>query len=345
VRDQIEKANKIAEEIQKANAGGQPADDQTPATSQENSQPREGGDPVSPPVAAAPQGAPAASAPAGKADDDWKHRYSVLQGKYNSEVPRLQTQLNELSSANADLRRRLTELETRPPTGKAPPAAAGDLAPITDDEIRAFGPDLYDFIQRAAAQIASKEVSRQTAGVKSKIQQVEQAASQAATSVAQSAREKLFVALTDAVPNWEAQNTDPGFIAWLDQRDPFSGEVRGKLLNEAYGRNDPERVIAFFTRFQQENAAVTPSDGSAAPTPKASEAQRSLSDFVAPGTPKTGPAGAPNEGGKRVWSRSEISAHYAKRGAYSRQGKKIPDFLEKEEREMNRAIAEGRVTG
>jgi hypothetical protein len=347
VRDQIAKANQIAEEIKKAQAGSPPADDE-PVKSEPESKAAEGGDPTSPPATAPQKSEPAAPAPDGSAGapaDDYKQRYSVLQGKYNAEVPRLTAQVNDLMAVNADLRNRLAELEIKAAASSRAPAKTS-LSPVTEEEIKAFGPDLYDFILRTAAQIAAKQAEDQTAELKSKIQKVEEAASTAATSVAQSARERLFAALTEEVPNWNDLNSDPKFLAWLDQVDPFSGQVRGQMLREAYGKNDAPRVIAFFTRFLQENAAVTASsDGRAAPKPKGEESQRDLSEFTAPGTPKTGPAGAPNEGGKRVWTRAELRALYAKRNEYTRRGKPIPDSLQKEERELSKALAEGRVVG
>lgn len=353
VRDQISKANQIAEEIQKAQQGGQPpATDNPPADRSADTKAAEGGDPVSPPASAPQKSEPAAPAPDGSASapaDDFKQRYSVLQGKYNAEVPRLQAQLNDLMSVNADLRNRMAELEVRATAASTKPAATAggsSLAPITDEEVKAFGPDLYDFIQRAAAQIAAKEVASYTADVKSKIRQVEETTSTVATSMAQSARERLFAALTEAVPNWNTLNSDPKFLEWLDQADPFSGRIRGQMLKEAYGKNDAQRVITFFTRFLQENAAVsTTSDGPATPPANAGEPQRDLSEFTAPGTPKTGPAGAPKEGGKRVWTRPELRALYAKRNEYARRGKPIPESLQKEERDLAKALAEGRIIG
>jgi hypothetical protein len=46
-----------------------------------------------------------------------------------------------------------------------------------------------------------------------------------------------------------------------------------------------------------------------------------------------------------VWTRAELRALYAKRNEYTRRGKPIPDSLQKEERELSKALAEGRVVG
>lgn len=65
---------------------------------------------------------------------------------------------------------------------------------------------------------------------------------------------------------------------------------------------------------------------------------------MAPGTPKAGPqAGAPNEGGKRVWTHPQIVALYAKINEYTKKGKAAPKELQAEERDLMIAQREGRI--
>ncbi len=64
---------------------------------------------------------------------------------------------------------------------------------------------------------------------------------------------------------------------------------------------------------------------------------------MAPGTPKTGTASAPNESGKRVWTRNDIQALYAEKNEFVKKGKKIPERIEKLERDLFKAQAEGRL--
>jgi hypothetical protein len=105
-----------------------------------------------------------------------------------------------------------------------------------------------------------------------------------------------------------------------------------------------EVVIAIFKGFQTENAVVTP-EGEATPTPEpGAEPQLALDELVAPGTPKTGTASAPNESGKRVWSRKMISDFYNAKNEVHRKGQKLSDEFVALEKDLFAAQKEGRVT-
>jgi len=226
---------------------------------------------------------------------------------------------------------------------------------IDEEEIKQFGPDLYDFIQRAARKVADAEISRREQQLTGQLDEVRQSTSQMRESMAQSEREKLIDYMHREVPNWLELNESEKFVAWLDQYDPYAGEVRGKLLREAFEKNDAVRVANFFKGFLNENAAVnqqnTPSSGEPAPkgeqggqpSKQPQEQQASLDDYMAPGTPKTGPDGAQEGSGKRVWSRDEIRKFQNRKNEFVRKGKPIPDEMKKLERDMFKAQSEGRI--
>lgn len=172
--------------------------------------------------------------------------------------------------------------------------------------------------------------------------------------MAKSEREKLIEYMNEHVSNWLEVNEDPKFIEWLDQYDPYAGEVRGKLLKQAFERNEAVRVANFFKGFLNENAAVkqTQDSGSTAPQgqegghPPAEgqqEPQAKLDDYMAPGTPKTGPDGAQEGSGKRVWTRGEIRDFQNRKNEFVRKGRPIPEEYEKLERDLFKAQQEGRI--
>ena len=220
------------------------------------------------------------------------------------------------------------------------PAPAATAPPgITDEERAQFGPDLIDVIERVAAHKLMPEVDARVAPLQTSVDNATQSASQAQHSMAISERDKTIEALSAAVPNWEQQNEDDGFLSWLNENDVYAGVPRGRLLTDAFRANDSARVIAFFKGFQTENAIVTPSD----PTPLPVEPQVKLDDLTAPGTPKPGTTSAPNESGKRVWTRNDISAFYAKKNEYVKKGNPIPDEYMRLERDLIAAQHEGRI--
>ncbi len=358
VRKQIDQANAILDEMKKAEeaaAAGEPAtppkeEPATPPTGEPATPPKE--EPVTPPTgepATPPKEEKPATPPKEKpVEDPAEHKYKVLQGKYNAEVPRLQSDLKVEKEASQELRQRLLNVEgllaslqhvrEEPPTPPAPPEPT-----ISQEEIDQFGPDLVDLIRRVATDAAKPVVEAGVAPVKKDVTQVRESTSQVQNSMAQSARKRLFATLAEAVPGWEQQNENPEFLQWLDEVDPFSGAKRGILLTHAFNASDANRVIALFKGFLTENAAVHTEPVDSAPPITPAEPQTTLDDLVAPGTPKTGTDSAPNESGKRLWTKQDISALYAAKNNAIVAGKQVPDELLAQERDLIKAQKEGRV--
>jgi hypothetical protein len=312
VRAAAEEANRIAGEIKKAQdaangvpppdpaAAAQPAAGAAPATDQSQ------GQPSTPQPAAAVTPLPV---------EAWEQKYRVLQGKYNAEVPRLQTQLRDAQTKLEQLQQQVIATQgivaSFSQRQAAAPAGQGSThvpqsSLVKDDEIRDFGPELYDFIQRTAKQAVLPEVENQLNPMRQQVQRVANTASQVAQRATLTDQERVIATLAKEVPNWEQLNENEDFLNWLDLTDPYSGEIRGDLLKRAYQRNDAPRVVAFFKGFLNENAVVTPPP---TPAPPQGGPQRTLDEFVAPGTPKPA-AGAPNEAGKRTWTEAEIKQFY-----------------------------------
>lgn len=353
VQKQIAEANRIAAEIK---AGSTPPPADPPANPP-------AAPPASQPAAAAapPAAAPAASVvtPAGSPppDESWEKKYRVLQGKYNAEVPRLQTQVREMSSNMQNLQSQLVTTQALMQSlnqrqASAPAQAPAAVPPasarlVKDEEVKTFGPDLYDFIQRAAREVMPQAPAQPNAQVTQQVQQVKQQVDQIASKVAVNDQQKMVALLDEKVPDWSKLNTDEAFLAWLEQPEPYSGVKRFQLFDEAAARFDGPRVAAFFKGFQNEHAPTPTQPQAPAPAAPAASAAppMTLDRFVAPGTAKAGAAGAPNEAQKRIYTRAEIDAHVTKKNSFVIKGKKVPDALVAEERDIMAAAREGRVSG
>lgn len=344
VQKQIEAANQIAEEITKQRKAAEappPAEGETPPAPTAEAPPVESPPPTPPAAEAPPPPAPPAS------PDPYEQKYKVLQGKYNAEVPRLQNQLREAMNRIENLTAQVTATQGMMANlgrqGAAAPAA--DTAPPTrlvkEDEIRDFGPDLYDFIKRTAQEVVAPEVEARIKPMAQQVEQVRSTTDTVARHAAKTEQERLLETLDDEVPEWKALNEDEKFLDWLDQVDPYSGNRRGQLLQEAYRRHDSTRVVAFFKGFLNENAVVTQPAAAAQAPPTEARSQRSLEDFVAPGTPKAGATGAPNEAGKRIWSRAEITKFYedCSAGKYAKNATRRAEL----EKDIFMAQREGRI--
>lgn len=326
VRRQIEAGNRAAEKVLK---GGKPAapapnggtpTNPTPAAAAPVPAPAPAPAPAVATPAPAPQPAPAA-APAPTGSEDFEQKYKVLQGKYNAEVPRLQQQLRDqqlqLKQVQDQLLSTQALISTLGQPRSAVAAAATPPTPskrIKDDEVKEFGADLTDFIQRAALDAVLPEVeARVNQASRPLAQQVERATKvvqDTAARQAQTDEQRVIATLAKEVPNWEQLDTDEGFLGWLDQTDPFSGVKRGDLLTRAFQSHDAPRVVAFFKSYLNEHAAVTPPAQPGTPAAPAQGApQVNLGDLVAPGTPK-GAAGTQAGTEKRIWTAADIKAFY-----------------------------------
>lgn len=333
VRDQVKQAEKLAKEIydedgKLKNPAAEPEPEPTP-------------EPAPEPQAQEPAKEPAQE-PAKPVD--YEHKFKVLQGKYNAEVPRLQKSLTRAEDQNRELSQRMLNLEGMLASLSAvkEPAkepAKPSLPEITDDERAQFGDDLIDLIERTSLRATLPEVEKRVHKVSERVTQVGEKVAHNETSVAESKRQQVFKDLATAVPNWAEQNENPDFLDWLDQEEGMSGYTRGHFLTEAMKRNDGPTVIKYFKGFQGENAADT-----AEPAPATEpEPQVKLDELTAPGTPQTGTASAPDESGKRVWSRNDIQQFYADRNEFVKKGKPIPKEMKKLESDIFKAQQEGRI--
>lgn len=335
VQSQVDKANEIIAEIQKQ--GENPELDPI-----EDGVKEQGAEPKA-------EEKPEPKPEAKPAEDDFAHKYQVLQGKYNAEVPRLKRQLDAAEQSNMELKQRLGNVETMLATMQAvkqdPKPAAPELPNISDDERAQFGDDLIDLIERVSKRATLPEIQQAKKTLNERVQQVDQSVASTKETMAESQRRQVFMDLDKAVPDWRNQNEDPAFLNWLDERDGFSGQPRGKLLTDAMNHFDSERVIRFFKSFRSENAGATsqPAPEAAPAKAESQEPQAKLDDFVAPGTPKTGTPSAPDESGGRIYTRQDIAAFYAAKNEFVKKGKPIPKKLKEAEEDIFRAQNEGRI--
>lgn len=287
-----------------------------------------------PAQAATPDAAPAAEPPPPPPPpppaEDWEHKYRVLQGKYNSEVPRLSGQVSSLQAQLDELTAKMEDMRKAAP----PPAPTNRL--ITQEEVDEVGPELIDLIGRRAKEVYEPivaELRQEVSSLKTQLAVREERDTR-------TERQKLIDRLAERVPNYAEVNKLPAFLDWLDQVDAYSGEQRGQMLTRAFEANDAERVIRFFTGFLSEHAAVSPQQ---APTPgsQMGTPRVNLNEHIAPGTPVIVPPTSGAQGEKRIWRQSEISAFYASvaRGDFKRR----PDDQRRIESDIVAAGREGRI--
>ena len=316
VRRQVEQAEEIARRLQEGDApsSAPEAPDNSDASEQETPARAEpASEPVSEP-ASRPQPAPAPPAPV-----DYEQRYRTLQGKYDAEVPRLNTELSRYNAENMQLRSLLADLQAR---ADHPPARSVNTATVNipDEDASEYGEDLIT----AARRWARAEIQPELETMRAELGQI-RGGQQRVES--QSVQQHIANGL-NSVPElsggvWQRLNEDPDFLAWLNQVDPFAGVSRFEMLRHASGAGDVARITRFFTAYLHEHTA--PADYGSGPAQTrpngaapngygghgggSAGPHQSLASLAAPGRA----AGAATTGGapqKRVWSTAQIRKHF-----------------------------------
>jgi hypothetical protein len=218
-------------------------------------------------------------------EESWEHRFKVLQGKYNAEVPRF-------AHENKDLKGRLQSLEEQLEDMKN--AKPAELL-VKPEEIEQYGEGLIDVARRVAREeLASKDA--QIAKLRSEIDSVKSVQSHVV-------QDNFFKSLTEMVPDWEALNADANFLNWLDGIDDLTGETRQTLLGKAENQRDPVRAAKFFNMYKKTSQSW------AAQSNASMEQQIVPPTNQAPSTPQS----------KKIWTRAEITIFYdrVRRGTIS----------------------------
>lgn len=286
--------------------------------------------PAEPPaeVVAETPAAPAEPAEPPENDDSWKHKFLSMQGRYNSEVPKLKAQMQQMSGEITNLNRLLATVK---PTAPAPSPVEQPKSLLTPEEIAEYGPEFVDIVSRITKQ-ATAPYEKEISELKGQLKQVD-------SQLGDNARAQLMRSLAAEVPNWAEINTSQPFLDWLALPDTYSGAIRHEMLRSAFGRNDSTRVINFFKGFLAETAATAPAEqepGTQAPTPKTP-----LVNFAAPGRAKStaAPSSAPAE--KPFFTASFIQKFYSDKALGKYRGREAEAKLL--ESQIFTAQQEGRI--
>lgn len=269
---------------------------------------------------------------------EFEHKYKTLQGMYNSEKranAELTGRVEALEGMLAQLQSLKGSEEPEPPKGDMGAAVESLLTP---EEIADYGPDMIDVVKRAA----TEAVAGQLAELRRENETLKEVVGSVGQQQEVDVRNKLYSALTSAVPNWKQVNQSSDFLMWLSEEDVYAGVPRKMLLTTAFEQNDADRVIQFFKGFLKENAALQPAANTA--ETEVAETKRQpqvpLETLASPGLGASGGADNIQETG-RMWKESEIAKFYedARKGVYKGRS----DEYKATESEIQAALTEGRI--
>jgi hypothetical protein len=275
--------------------------------------------PPSPP--AAPEVVQPPAPPPAPAADSWEHKYNSMKGRYD-----------RLAADNRLLTERLGGLESTIAAMQSAPAPTPTVTQLIKPEEReTYGEELIDVMSRVARE--------QLAPVMKEVENVASQLKHVGDHVVQDAKSRMLSLLDENVPNWREINQDERFINWLGFTDTYSGVIKHQLLKKAWSEHNGPRVLAFFTGFLSEEAAVAPLTAepvlSLAPAP----AKVPLESLAAPGRAKTAAAPAPAE--KPYFTRAQVTQFYTEVAAGKWRGREQDKA--KLEREIHLASREGRL--
>lgn len=241
-------------------------------------------------------------------------RWNVLQGMINkkdSEIEQMRVIMAQISQPAA-------------PAAKPTPTPS-----VTSTEIEEYGADLIDVIGRKANMAIAEALTPLLA----RITKLEESLMGVSQETARTASDTFEERLTRLVPDWETINVNPAFLEWLEGEEEFVGVKRMVLLQDAYNKMDAPRTAKFFTTFAK--SVVLPVVAPAAPVVAVPSAEK----HVAPSKRANGIPTTPDNQGKKIWTRADITNLYES----LRERKITQAQFDESERDLFTAQREGRI--
>jgi hypothetical protein len=253
------------------------------------------------------------------AEEKWEQKYKTLKGMYDAEVPRLHADMRDLKAQVDSLRK---AAETKP-AEQAKPKTAEKL--VTDADVEAFGTDLIE-VQRKVAREVAAEFRGELDAMKVENEKLREQLTSTGTQVSEASFEQRLYRM---VPDFEAVNVDPKWIAWLNEVDPLLRAPRASVAQQAFNRGDAEGVAHYVSLFRQGNKPVEPT------ADKTNELELQIQpNRSATSTPPTSQKG-------KVYTNADIEKMFRKATDLGIKGQS--DAAKKLEAEIDAAFTEGRV--
>lgn len=174
---------------------------------------------------------------------EWKHKYDVLKGKYDAELPRALDEARYWRDRCDQLQAQIGTLaETQPKTEPNPSAQ-----------------ELTDYLGEDAANIVARLLDQQKREMEEKFGQV-------ANLSRQSAEQAFWTQVRAAFPNYGDMQHDPGINNWLAGTWPGQRQTRLQQADALAKALDADGFIALLQAYQP--TAAPPRPAMPGPTPR-----------------------------------------------------------------------------
>lgn len=209
-----------------------------------------------PPAAPKPE-----TPPAPAVDAQAEAKYLALQGKYNAEVPKLHQDLRDMKARLDALEREKEELANKLKVAQQPvPEWANQIddlgKSLGDENVAEVLHGLRNENQKLRQELNNRDLEFER--LRSRVDGMESTA-QHDTRMRQAQDSRSFMTELDRlVPDWKKINSDPAFVEYMYQPDPYArrmgrqdGATRQDILRERQAALDVEAVVAYYDEFKQ----------------------------------------------------------------------------------------------
>ena len=255
--------------------------------------------------------------------DEFEQKYKTLRGKYDAEVPRLHSQVKDLT---AKLNNLAESLAAKP---KEPTKPKEKVSYVTDEDRAEFGEELIN-VQRRVAQEVSQEYEGRFEQQSEIIAQLQQQLKQTGNQVGEMSFTQKLAAL---VPDFASVDNDERWVAWLNEHDPMLRGPRRDQAAQAFNTGDAEAVAHYVKLFRETLEPEVPHERQTR--------QAELEKQVAPN--RSANSANTKSVGKdvKIYSEREIAAAWTKIRTLNTRHKY--DEAQKLEADITTAYLEGRV--
>jgi len=179
-------------------------------------------------------------------EDEFKQKYNTLRGKYDAEVPRLHSQVKQLTDELSAFRKEMTAKNEEPTKPKE------KVSLVTDADREEFGEDLLN-VQRKVAQEVSQEYEERFEQQEKIIKALQDKIAGTDKQVGEVGFSQRLINL---VPDFAQIDNDKRWVAWLNEHDPMLRAPRRVQAQAAFDAGDAE-AIADYIKLWKETLSET----------------------------------------------------------------------------------------
>lgn len=166
---------------------------------------------------------------------DWQHKYDVLRGKYDAELPRALDEARYWRDRAGQLQEQVDRLS-------AAHQASGQATPVEgDDDV-----DLNDWLGEDGAKAVRQWMERQKADIEARVGRAESFSKQTAESA-------FWSKVNQAFPDYGRMVQDPGLNQWLSESWPGVPVTRMQQAQQLAGALNADGFISLLRAYNPAN--------------------------------------------------------------------------------------------